>query len=109
MSSPGVNLSTDSSPAVSQLPHLLGVLGQHHVTLGEGSAHLTVPMTHFGQFCLCGGQNILLLIQLCFHSLHSEDAKEVSDEKKEHKIYVIAVHHKLVIKALFFVMYVKKK
>lgn len=80
---PGVNLPIDSSPAVSQQPHLLGVFGQHHVAPGPGSAHLAVPVTHFGQFCLHGGQNILLLIQLCFDILSIDKAKRQKNQTEK--------------------------
>lgn len=55
---------------------MLSVFGQHHVTPVEGSAHLAVPVARLGQLCLHGGQNILLLIQLCFNILHINNAQE---------------------------------
>lgn len=36
----------------------------------EGSAHLAVPVARLSEFCLHGGQDILLQLQLCFNILH---------------------------------------
>lgn len=68
---PGVNLSIDSSPAVSKVRHLLGVLGQHHVAAVEWPRQLAVPVVGFGQLSFHGGQNVLLLVQLCSHVLET--------------------------------------
>lgn len=68
---PGVNLSIDSSPAVSKVGHLLGVFGQHHVAAVKRPRHLAVPVVGFGQLTFHAGQNILLLVQVCSHGLYT--------------------------------------
>lgn len=72
---PGVDLSIDSSPAVCQQVHQLSVFGHHHVTPVGRPVHLTVPVAHLGQLCLHADQNILLLLQLCFHVLHTSNTQ----------------------------------
>lgn len=57
---------------------MLCVFGQHHVTPVKGPAHLVIPVACLGQLSLHRGQNILLLIQLCFDILHIKNAQETS-------------------------------
>ncbi len=73
---PGVNLSIDSSPAIWQQAHMLSVFRQHHITPVKGPARLTIPVASLGHLCLHGGQNIPLLIQLCFNILHTNNTQE---------------------------------
>lgn len=70
LSTPAINLSHNPAPAVSHLSYELGVSGQVDVTLMERFVDLTVPVNSLGQLRLHRLQNTLLLLQICFHSLH---------------------------------------